>query len=122
MTNMPEHSCHHCGISFRWNPLETFSEDGGRQKFCCRGCLGAFRMICSAGLGNFYLRNDRSMPTVAAADTAQFCDEELVRHMTPDGEFCRLDILVGGISCPSCIWLLERMIARVAGVAEVRIS
>jgi len=122
MTNMPEHSCHHCGISFRWNPLETFSEDGGRQKFCCRGCLGAFRMICSAGLGRFYLRNDRSMPTVAAAGTAQFCDEELVRHMTPDGEFCRLDILVGGISCPSCIWLLERMIACVAGVAEVSIS
>jgi Cu2+-exporting ATPase len=90
--------------------------------FCCRGCLVAFQLVCSAGLGKFYQRSDRSMPTVAAADAAQFSDEELVLHMIPDGEFCRLDILVGGISCPSCIWLLERMIARVSGVVEVSIS
>jgi Cu2+-exporting ATPase len=120
--NNTEHSCHHCGISFRWNPLETPSEDGVRLEFCCRGCLGAFRMICSAGLGTFYRRGDRSMPTVSATDPARFSDEALARHVTPDGGFCRLDILVGGISCPSCIWLLERMIARVAGVAEVSIS
>lgn len=122
MTNATGHSCHHCGISFRWTPLEKVSEDGARQLFCCRGCLGVFQLICSAGLGKFYQRNDRSMPTVAAADSAQFSDEELIRHISFDGEFCRLDILVGGISCPSCIWLLERMIARVAGVAEVSIS
>jgi Cu2+-exporting ATPase len=121
MTNI-EHTCHHCGISFRWNPLETVAEDGARQEFCCRGCLGAFRMICSAGLGRFYQRSERSMPTVTATDSVRFNDEELSRHMTPDGRLCRLDILVGGISCPSCIWLLERMIARVAGVAEVSIS
>jgi len=122
MTHTAEHSCHHCGISFRWNPLETVSEEGARQLFCCRGCLGAFRMICSAGLVKFYQRSDRSMPTVTAEGAARFSDEELARHMTPDGRFCRLDILVGGISCPSCIWLLERMIARVAGVAQVSIS
>ena len=122
MMNISEHSCHHCGISFRWNPLEIVSEDGARQRFCCRGCQGAFQIICSAGLGTFYQRSDRSMPTVAPADSAQISDEELARHMVSDGEFCRLDILVGGISCPSCIWLLERMIAYVDGVAEVSIS
>jgi Cu2+-exporting ATPase len=122
MTIAAQHSCHHCGISFRWPPLETVSEDGVRQLFCCRGCQGAFRLICSAGLAAFYQRNDRSMPTVATGGTQQFSDEELVRHVAPDGEFCRLDILVGGISCPSCIWLLERMIVRVTGVVEVSIS
>ena len=82
-----EHPCHHCGISFRWNPLETISEDGDRLLFCCRGCLGAFRMICSAGLGTFYQRGDRSLPTVSAADSARFSDEELSRYVTPAGEF-----------------------------------
>ena len=98
------------------------AEDGARQEFCCRGCLGAFRMICSAGLGRFYQRDDRSMPTIMAPEDRRFSDEDLSRHMTLDGENCRLDILVGGISCPSCIWLLERMVARVAGVADVSIS
>ena len=27
--NNSEHPCHHCGISFRWNPLEMISEDVG---------------------------------------------------------------------------------------------
>jgi Cu2+-exporting ATPase len=122
MTNTAEHTCHHCGLSFRWNPLGAVAEDGTLLEFCCRGCLGAFRIICSAGLAKFYQRADRSMPTVTVAEQGQFDDQELIRHMIPDGEFCRLDILVGGISCPSCIWLLERMIARVAGVLEVSIS
>jgi len=122
MTNTQDHSCHHCGINFRWHALETVSEDGTRQLFCCRGCQGAWQLICSAGLSSFYQRSDRSMPTVATLASPLFSDEELARHMTPDGDFCRLDILVGGISCPSCIWLLERIIARVSGVNEVSIS
>jgi Cu2+-exporting ATPase len=122
MTDTAGHSCHHCGISFRWSPLETVSEDGVRLLFCCRGCQGAFQLICTAGLGKFYQRTDRSMPTVTMADSVQYIDEELLRHVTPAGDFCRLDILVGGISCPSCIWLLERMIAGVTGVSEVSIS
>ncbi|MBL0226496.1 MAG: cadmium-translocating P-type ATPase [Geobacteraceae bacterium] len=122
MTTPAVHSCHHCGISFRWDPVETDPAEGDRLEFCCRGCLGAFRLICSAGLGKFYQRDVRSMPTVTPDSSGQFNDEELVRHVTPDGEFCRLDILVGGISCPSCIWLLERMISRIDGVADVSIS
>jgi len=122
MTNTADHTCHHCGLNFRWKPLEEVAGDGSRQQFCCRGCLGAFRMICSAGLSRFYERADRGLPTVTEAGQGQFDDRELVRHMVHDGDSCRLDILVGGISCPSCIWLLERMIARVPGVADVSIS
>ncbi|MDA8415372.1 MAG: heavy metal translocating P-type ATPase, partial [Desulfobacteraceae bacterium] len=79
-------------------------------------------MICSAGLDGFYQRSDRSLPTVAAHVSSPFNDQELLRHAVSDGELWRLDILVGGISCPSCIWLLERMISLVAGVTEVSIS
>jgi Cu2+-exporting ATPase len=79
-------------------------------------------LISAAGLEGFYQRSDRSLPTVQEDESAPYSDEELARHVQPDGEFCRLDILVAGISCPSCIWLLERMIARVPGVSEVSIS
>jgi Cu2+-exporting ATPase len=122
MTEPPGHICHHCGISFRWAPLEELTGEGERQLFCCRGCRGAFSLICAAGLGAFYGRDDRSMPTVSVAAAALFSDDDLNRHVVPEGDLCRLDILVGGISCPSCVWLLERMIARVNGVADVSIS
>lgn len=114
--------CHHCGISFNWRPFPETAEDGTQLPFCCRGCLGAFRLINSAGLGTFYNRPDRALPTVPEQDLPVYRDEELNQHVVPDGEFLRLDILVGGISCPSCVWLLERMIARVPGVVRVSIS
>ncbi|MBC8017788.1 MAG: heavy metal translocating P-type ATPase metal-binding domain-containing protein, partial [Verrucomicrobia bacterium] len=122
MTVPAEHACLHCGISFRWSPLELTAGDGSRQLFCCRGCLGACQLICAAGLDTFYLRGDRDMPTIHEVEPSPFNDEELARYVVSDGELCRLDILVAGISCPSCIWLLERMIARVIGVSDVSIS
>jgi Cu2+-exporting ATPase len=45
-----------------------------------------------------------------------------VQHIVPEGELCRFDILIGGISCPSCVWLLERMLAAIPGVSGVSLS
>jgi Cu2+-exporting ATPase len=122
MKNRMEHSCHHCGISFRWQPVQSAPADGDPRSFCCRGCQGAYHLICDAGLGVFYSRSDRALPTVSAAAASLYSDEDLKCHVQPDGEYCRLDILVGGISCPSCVWLLERVIARLNGVTQAGIS
>jgi len=116
-----EHRCSHCGISFRWTPLVLVDNDEQQKNFCCHGCQGAYRLICDAGLADFYCRTDRTTPTVDTS-APRFTPEELARYVVPDRDLCRLDILVGGISCPSCIWLLERMIGRIEGVSEVSIS
>ena len=79
-------------------------------------------MICEAGLGSFYQRSDRLTPTVPAQQPSGFNEADLARHIVPEGDLCRIDILVGGITCPSCVWLLERMLARVPGVESVSLS
>jgi Cu2+-exporting ATPase len=122
MSMLPEQICSHCGISFRWKAIGSPGDDGSQGLFCCRGCLGAYRMICDAGLGNFYDRSDRAAPTVTAANSSSFTETDLSQHIVSDGDLCRLDILVGGISCPSCVWLLERMLGRTPGVEDVSIS
>ena len=122
MSLLPEQSCSHCGISFRWKALKESGDDGSHTIFCCRGCQGAYRMICAAGLGNFYLRSERATPTVAEGTVAHYSETDLSRHIVPEGELCRVDILVGGITCPSCVWLLERMLVRVPGVEYVSLS
>lgn len=121
MNMLPEQSCSHCGISFRWKAITIIGNDD-RSMFCCRGCLGAHRMICDAGLGNYYQRTDRATPTVLSTLPASFNNADLARHLVPEGDLCRIDILIGGISCPSCVWLLERMLGRVPGVEHVGIS
>ncbi|MDD2897707.1 MAG: heavy metal translocating P-type ATPase [Desulfuromonadaceae bacterium] len=119
---LAEHSCSHCGISFRWKAISSADGDGGQHRFCCRGCQGAYRMICDAGLGTFYQRSDRETPTVTESAASEYTDLDLSHHIVSDGDFCRIDILVSGITCPSCVWLLERMLARVPGVEHVSLS
>lgn len=116
-----DHVCSHCGISFRWKPIYLAESDKQTEKFCCHGCKGAYQLICNAGLTEFYCRSNRTSPTVAAAKS-QFTTQELVQSVVPEGNLCRMDILIGGISCPSCIWLLDLMIKRVEGVKDVSIS
>ena len=79
-------------------------------------------MICGAGLGSFYQRGDRQTPTVAETSPTSFNEADLARHLIPEGDLCRLDILIGGISCPSCVWLLEKVIAGIPGVQHVSLS
>lgn len=118
---LPEQSCSHCGIGFRWKAIGS-SMDDGQNIFCCRGCQGAYRMICDAGLGTFYQRSERSTPTVAESTTSSYTETDLLQHIVSEGDLCRIDILVSGITCPSCVWLLERMLGRVPGVEHVSIS
>lgn len=62
------------------------------------------------------------MPTVNDTITSRYTETDLLQHIVPEGELCRIDILIGGISCPSCVWLLERMLASISGVAGVSLS
>ncbi|MSN25842.1 MAG: heavy metal translocating P-type ATPase [Geobacter sp.] len=122
MTKLTESTCSHCGISFRWKAIEIEDVDGGRKSFCCRGCRGAWQLICSSGMGSFYQRGERVTPTVNELTTPAYNESDLAQRLIPEGEFCRFDILIGGISCPSCIWLLERMISGIPGVEHVSLS
>lgn len=123
MSAQSESICSHCGISFRWKAIVSVSDNGNESRFCCRGCLGAWQLICGAGLENFYQRGERHSPTVAESLLQTvFNEADLARHLVPEGELCRLDILIAGITCPSCVWLLERIMAGIPGVEHVSIS
>jgi Cu2+-exporting ATPase len=122
MSTLPEQTCSHCGISFRWKAINSADDDGGQTIFCCRGCLGAFRMICAAGLESFYGRADRTTPTVDESESSCYTEADLSHHIVSDGDSCRVDILVGGITCPSCVWLLERMLTQIPGVERISLS
>jgi Cu2+-exporting ATPase len=73
-------------------------------------------------LGTFYQRIDRSTPTVTESTLSSYTEDDLSQHIVSDGDLCRLDILINGISCPSCVWLLDRMLADIPGVEHVSIS
>jgi len=121
--------CFHCGEQ---NPQPTPWQAelaGATRHFCCAGCLGIARTIHGAGLDAFYERRteaaDRPLPGRDGDDEwshwdAAAAQEGLVR-VVEDGKR-ELSLLLEGIHCGACIWLIESWLARQPGVALASVN
>ncbi|HET7096969.1 MAG TPA: heavy metal translocating P-type ATPase [Casimicrobiaceae bacterium] len=121
-------TCFHCGEpnppSSRWRA----TVDGAERCFCCAGCLGVAQTIRAAGLDRFYgrrdaggrgpveARNDVTLATIA--DSAEAGG--LVTHV--DGDTRETSLLVDGIHCGACVWLIESYLAREPGILQVAVN
>ncbi len=106
-------SCRHCG-----QPLKL----GTGDRFCCVGCATAFDLIHGLGLGRYYAQ--RTLDPAARAPrpepTVRF---ELGRHVRAgsDGTL-RLHLMVDGLQCGACVWLIESVLAREPRLLDGRLN
>ena len=107
---MSARGCQHCG-----EPLPR-----GMETFCCVGCEAAARWIVDAGLGDYYrIRESAPRGNEAPRDVALWDRPELVaRYATGDEERREIVLLIEGMHCAACAWLIERALGRVRGVLE----
>ena len=94
-------------------------------RFCCAGCLAVAQTIRTAGLTAFYaLRDERAvaMPRPAEDDSTReaAAAAHLVRRV--DGEHREIALLVEGMRCGACVWLLESWLARQPGVTGASVN
>lgn len=97
---------------------------------CCPGCQAVAGLIAGSGLDKFYDQrtayNER--PTAAedkirdqyrvydeAELSGQFCDT------SSDGEVAA-NLLLGGITCAACTWLIEQTLSRLKGVRQAQVN
>jgi len=115
--------CFHCGAGIPAGvPIEERAA-AGTLSFCCHGCHGAYLMIRGAGLDDFYRRRDWHETGLAPqAFQGQYHDGYLSRFVYPANEASAIDVIIDGIRCASCVWLNEKIIARIPGVLEVRVN
>jgi len=119
----PPDPCAHCDLPIPPGERVDDRIEGRDLAFCCRGCAGAFRIIAGAGLGDFYRRRRWDEPgTPEGAFEAAYTDEYLARFVAPAPGGAELSVLVEGIRCASCVWLLEHLLAREPGVLEARLN
>ncbi|HTP84564.1 MAG TPA: heavy metal translocating P-type ATPase [Alphaproteobacteria bacterium] len=104
-------TCAHCGAAL--------AADCGR--FCCAGCAAAYALVCDLGLDRFYrsrtapdgaLRPDPAAPIV---DYAAYATADAAGHSV-------LHLMVEGITCAACVWLIETVLAREPGIIEARVN
>jgi P-type Cu2+ transporter len=111
------HTCLHCGL-----PVTA----GAR--FCCSGCAGAHALIHELGLDAYYRRRtiDPSQPALKPVDAAADA-LDLAPFISPHGArsdkgAASIELLVEGLHCAACVWLIESVLARQAGVVRARVN
>ncbi|MEM9345892.1 MAG: heavy metal translocating P-type ATPase [Planctomycetota bacterium] len=119
-------SCSHCGQPV---PLGLIVA-GQEQQFCCQGCASVYELIHSCGLDAYYRLREQSEAAAQAVpatdgdrlavfDADKF--HELYVRSREDG--ARLvDLMLEGVHCAACVWLIEKLPRVVPGVLEARLS
>ena len=103
-------ACAHCGT-----PLMP-----GQGEFCCTGCAGAHALVRGLGLDAFYRRQETAAGTLRPPEavTADFAPQARVaRNGTME-----LDLIVSGLTCGACVWLVEQALAAEPDVIRARAS
>ncbi|MDZ7784880.1 MAG: heavy metal translocating P-type ATPase metal-binding domain-containing protein [Halioglobus sp.] len=105
--------------------------DGQRRPMCCPGCRAVAALVSSSGLSGFYLRrtafNDRPASGTNVAQNSEFrvYDEPDVASTftatDPDG-ITTATILIGGVNCAACTWLIEQSLLKLNGVKEAVVN
>ncbi|GAB3095447.1 cadmium-translocating P-type ATPase [Aestuariicella hydrocarbonica] len=133
--------CFHCGLNVPSHSHFSLEIDGKARAFCCPGCQAVASAIVSGGLENFYRFRTENNPR-PNEQTANFAiydlpevQAEFVHSLetpsattsakTSDNESPALkqaQLLLEGISCAACVWLIEHHLAQLAGVERVRVN
>lgn len=109
-------TCQHCGT-----PVPSSRGDG----FCCAGCQYVFNMLRQEGMGQFYdLKGSQNLPPVSPQAMRQQ-DYAWLEASTIAAEATRADptlaaemsVSIQGLSCMACIWLIERVFAKLGGTS-----
>lgn len=98
-------TCAHCGAP-------------SAERFCCAGCEGAHHLIEGLGLDAFYRRRDGAEGTLRPVDPPG-ADFGGLAQENRDGTRS-LELIVSGLTCGACIWLIEQALAQEADVLRAR--
>jgi Cu2+-exporting ATPase len=102
---------------------------GESREFCCPGCQAVAEAIVAGGLESYYQHrseasaNPEALPVQLVDELALYdridVQQPFVRH---EGELAETTLLMEGISCAACGWLIEKHLRTLPGVDEARLN
>lgn len=118
--------CWHCAAPVHERGRWPISVDGLSHETCCAGCQAVAQAIAGAGLQDYYrVREAAGSPPHATADTdtSLYDQPDVQARFVREAEGrCEASLLVEGLRCGACVWLLEQSLQREPGVADARVS
>ncbi len=119
--------CFHCGLPLAASSLVGAAIEGRHRDFCCTGCKSVCEAIFAAGLEGFYKRTPEGEilgpPPEPPKDLALYdIDEVQEEFVDALGETREINLLVEGIHCAACVWLIENSLQAMPGVEDARVN
>ncbi len=92
--------------------------------FCCRGCEGAFHLVEGLGLEQYYARRttDPAARPLRPDDDADRYHDFSAHVITDDKGEASLHLMIEGLHCGACIWLIESLLNKQKGVTWARVN
>jgi len=121
-------NCWHCGEALQKGVVIHARVAGTTRPMCCQGCRAAAEWIEQLGLSDYYaLRTSaaqRPAPDVDPATHDSWERPDNARHVIRDlGDGLRESLLlIEGVRCTACVWLIERSLGAMPGVVSVQVN
>lgn len=130
MTTTNTGICAHCGESNKQAGITLQSQNTAEiLEFCCSGCKNVYEIIQNEGLDDFYkirtqaIHAPEDVPKSTLEELKYYDQPEFVKDFVYESEdSCETTLLIEGITCAACIWLLERRITSLPGVTNFTIN
>ncbi|NOX09610.1 MAG: heavy metal translocating P-type ATPase [Gammaproteobacteria bacterium] len=129
MSNQP---CYHCGLPVPAESSIHADIDNHRRAFCCIGCQSVCETIYAAGLQGFYQRTPDGLllapppnlpQDLEVFDLDEVQEEYAYHHSDQDqGDIRSIHLLVEGIHCAACVWLIERSLQSTPGIIRAAVN
>lgn len=128
-----EADCFHCGLPVPPDTHYRVRVQEREQALCCPGCQAVAQTIVDSGFADYYQTRSsfsasaREVPgsvgdLIPEALRLFDAEEEQQRYARAAGNLREAVFSVEGIRCAACVWLIERRLARLPGVAEASMN
>ena len=123
--NTPAEACWHCSERLPQSRWIYASVGGQSRAFCCHGCEAAAEWIDRLGLADYYRL--RTAPAQTPRDVRgrdAWRRPEIQQHVVRDLDDGRTEVMlvIDGVRCTGCAWLIERSLMALRGVERVSIN
>ena len=125
--------CYHCGEEVPAGVHLEMNLCGENRPMCCPGCRAVASLIASGGMESFYQQRTSFSPRPEDAPLSSspsiaekflhYDDPEMAATYTEniDSSTNRARILLGGMTCAACTWLIEHSLLALPGIKKASV-
>jgi P-type Cu2+ transporter len=120
-------TCFHCSLPIPPHDDVVAEIQGVPEHFCCTGCKSVCQAIYDAGLEGFYQRTPEGTclapPPEIPKELALYDLDEVQEEFVGDmGEERSIHLLIEGIHCAACVWLIEHTLNAMPGIVSAQVN